>query len=91
MNTVGAEHSSVHRGFSVGTGDRDVDPAAAHARHEAAQGHFDGCAVIGIGHKSVRQGMGTPVSGSGTADAQVRESHPAEVLNERQRSGAQYL
>src|SRR5208337_5130387 len=89
VNAVGAELNSVDGWVSVGARHRDIDIAASDPGGETAERHFDGGAVIGVGHQPVGQLMRATVGGPGPADAKVGESRPAQVLDDGERSGAQ--
>ena len=79
--------------FTVGSvsapGHRDIDIAPAHPGAEAAERHFNGGAVVGIGDQPVGELVRAAVRGPGPADAEVVQPRPAEVLDDGERSGAQ--
>ena len=65
--------------------------AATHPRRQAAERHLDRGELARVGDEPVGQGVRAAIGGTGTAHPHVGQARPAEVLDQRQRAGAQDL
>ena len=91
VNTVGAERNSVDGRVRIGSRNGDGHVPSADPRAEPAERHLDGGAVTGIGHQPVGQLVRPSVGGARPCHTEVRHALAAEILDERQRTGAQDL